>query len=81
MAGRDRLVHPAGDSILPSNRKLASDRNVEAFGVRDSLSMQTDGNLVYRKNTKVVWQSNTHVQGSRAGLTTRAARGHPPDGR
>ena len=80
-AGTGSSTLPA-NSILPSNRKLTSDRNVEAFGVRDSLSMQTDGNLVYRKNAKVVWQSNTHVQGSRAGLTTRGQLAViTPDGR
>jgi len=69
-SGTGSSTMPA-NSILPSNRKLTSDRDVELFGVRRSLSMQTDGNLVYRENTKVVWQSNTHVAGSRAGLTTR----------
>ena len=72
----------AANSVLASNRKLTSDRNVEGWGVRDSLSMQTDGNLVYRQNAKVVWQSNTHVRGSRAGLTTRGQLAViTPDGR
>ncbi|GAA2033122.1 hypothetical protein GCM10009740_24310 [Terrabacter terrae] len=80
-AGTGSSTMPA-NSILPSNRKLTSDRNVEGWGVRDSLSMQTDGNLVYRQNVKVVWQSNTHVPGSRAGLTTRGQLAViTPDGR
>ncbi|WP_374970335.1 hypothetical protein [Terrabacter sp. BE26] len=69
-AGTGSSTMPA-NSVLASNRKLTSDRDMELFGVRRSLSMQTDGNLVLRENTKVVWQSNTHVRGSRAGLTTK----------
>jgi hypothetical protein len=68
--GTGRSTLPA-NSIMPSNSKLTSDRNVEALGIRDSLSMQTDGNLVCRQNSKVAWQSNTHVPGSHAALTTR----------
>ncbi|MGO4596438.1 hypothetical protein [Terrabacter sp. 2RAF25] len=69
-SGTGRSTMPA-NSVLPSNAKLTSDRNVELDGKRDSLSMQTDGNLVYRRGSRVAWQSDTHVPGSHAGLTTR----------
>jgi len=69
-SGTGRSTLPA-NSVLASNSKLTSDRNVEVFGVRDSLSMQTDGNLVYRHNSTLAWQSNTHVRGSHAALTTK----------
>ena len=62
----------AANSILPSNQKLTTDKYFEALGERHSLSMQTDGNLVYRVNSTVSWQSNTHVKGSYARLTTKA---------
>jgi len=62
----------AANSILPSNQKLTSDAYFQSNGERHSLSMQTDGNLVYRVNSTVKWQSNTHVKGSYARLTTKA---------
>lgn len=62
----------AANSILPSNQKLTTDRYFESLGERHSLSMQTDGNLVYRVNGAVAWQTNTHVRGSYARLTTKA---------
>ena len=62
----------AANSLLPSNQKLTTDRYVESNGERHSLSMQTDGNLVYRINGAVAWQTNTHVKGSYARLTTKA---------
>lgn len=62
----------AANSILPSNQKLTTDRYAQSNGERHSLSMQTDGNLVYRVNSTVRWQTNTHVKGSYARLTTKA---------
>lgn len=61
----------AANSILASNSKLDSDGYYPG-GQHLSLSMQTDGNLVFRQNSTVTWQSNTHVKGSYARLTTRA---------
>lgn len=62
----------ATNSILPYNTKLAG-YTYESFGaVLQTLSMQTDGNLVYRYGSTVKWQSNTHVKGSSARLTTKA---------
>ncbi|WP_374970333.1 hypothetical protein [Terrabacter sp. BE26] len=62
----------AANSILPSNQKLTTDAFVAGYGEHHSLSMQTDGNLVYRANSTVKWQSNTHGKGAYARLTTKA---------
>ncbi|MGL5862853.1 MAG: hypothetical protein ACRCY9_16515, partial [Phycicoccus sp.] len=62
----------AANSILPSNSRLVS-RAGNAYGnPTQTLSMQTDGNLVYREGSTVRWQTRTRVPGSRAALTTKA---------
>jgi D-mannose binding lectin. len=62
----------AANSILPNNTKLTGYTYVSFGSVQQTLSMQTDGNLVYRDGSTVKWQSNTHVKGSSARLTTKA---------
>jgi hypothetical protein len=68
----------SGSVLLPANSVLRSNsRLVHAWADQQgnpvrTLSMQTDGNLVYRVGSAVKWQTNTHVPGSHAGVTTRA---------
>lgn len=66
-----RAAMPA-NSILPSNTRLLSSTYDVVGAVPQTLAMQTDGNLVYRDGKAVKWQSNTHVKGSYARLTTKA---------
>lgn len=70
-SGSGRIAIGA-NSILPSNSRLVSVWGNQQGDPVATLGMQTDGNLVYREGSRVRWQSNTHVPGSRAALTTAA---------
>jgi hypothetical protein len=62
----------AANSILPSNARLTNTwADQQGFPI-ETLSMQADGNLVYREGATIKWQSNTHVAGSHLSLTTSA---------
>jgi len=69
-SGSGSTILPA-NSVLPSNRRMVSTWADQQGAPVRSLSMQTDGNLVYRVGTAVRWQTRTKVPGSRAGVTTR----------
>jgi hypothetical protein len=59
------------NTVLPSNNSI---RVGYTFSGKARpwrvLTMQTNGNLVLRYGSKVVWQTRTNVPGSRAALTT-----------
>lgn len=65
-------------TALPAGKTLASGgKLINRYGDQQgrpvqTLTMQPDGNLVHRSGSKVVWQSNTHVPGSVAGLSPTA---------
>ena len=66
----------SGQCWMKSNTVLASNHSIRVgytfSGTRPwrVLAMQTNGNLVLRHGSKVVWQTRTNVPGSRAALTT-----------
>jgi hypothetical protein len=73
---------PAGRR-LPSGARMVDRSGVPVGGPTSSLSMQKDGNLVYRCDGSPIWATNTHVPGSflsmqRDGnLVLTTATGHP----
>lgn len=77
-AGKVVWQSGSGSTLLPANSILRSNsRLVNAWGDQQgepvrTLSMQTNGNLVYRVGSTVRWQTRTGVAGSHAAVTTRA---------
>lgn len=77
-AGKVVWQSGSGSTLLPANSILRSNsRLVNAWGDQQAepvrtLSMQTNGNLVYRVGSTVRWQTRTAVPGSHAAVTTRA---------
>ncbi len=66
-----RQLMPA-NSIVPSNARLTNAWADQQGYPIETLTMQADGNLVYREGPTVKWQSHTHVAGSHLALTTSA---------
>ena len=70
-SGSGSVGMPA-NSLLRSNTRLVNRAGEQYGDPVQTLAMQTDGNLVYRRGSRVVWQSGTRVPGSYAALTTKA---------
>ncbi|MFM6849282.1 MAG: hypothetical protein ACKOVB_09285 [Terrabacter sp.] len=87
-AGKVVWQSGSGSTLLPANSILRSNSRLvnvwadqQGYPAR-TLSMQTNGNLVYRVGSTVRWQSRTSVPGSHAAMTTGAQlRVVAPDGR
>ncbi|MGZ4599028.1 hypothetical protein [Oryzihumus sp.] len=60
------------NSVLPSRARLTYAWGDQQGVPIETLTMQADGNLVYREGSRVRWQSGTHVAGSHLTLTSTA---------
>lgn len=69
---RSGLRYLAAGTTLPSGGRMASGGADHHNYVVRSLTMQRDGNLVYRVGGSVRWRSGTHVAGAHAMLNAHA---------